>query len=59
MASGNSPILAPWREKSLKGKDDFHSRHKYKYKAIRWKIALGCFDYFFHLISIIITKYFN
>ena len=21
--------------------------YQYKYKAIRWKIALGCFDYFF------------
>ena len=27
MVSGNSPILAPCREKFLKGKDDFHSRH--------------------------------
>ena len=30
-----------------------------KYKATRWKKALGCFDYFFHLILIIITKHFN
>ena len=28
-------------------------------KAIRWKIALGCFDYFFHLILVIRTKYFH
>ena len=27
--------------------------------VIRWKIAFGCFNNFFHLISIIITKYFN
>ena len=26
---------------------------------IRWKIALGCFDYFFHLILIMITTHFN
>ena len=28
-------------------------------KAIRWKIALGCFDYFFHLISIMIINTFQ
>jgi len=28
-------------------------------KAIRWKIALDCYDYFFHLILILITKHFN
>ena len=28
-------------------------------KQLGGKIALGCFDYFFHLILVIITKYFN
>ena len=28
----------------------------YKYKTISWKIALGCFDYFVHIILIMIKN---
>ena len=36
-----------------------HKIDDYINSTIRLKIALGCFDYFFHLMLVTITKYFN